>query len=76
MRLPTFEEQKEIVRQMEEGYRLLDEMRREALRNKPYDWKEVDALLSLPDRTHLPPRTSEGLVEMQRLFMKAREGRT
>ena len=71
MRLPTIEEQKELVRKWEETGRLLEEMRREALRDKPYDWKEVDALLSLGEGVDLPPRTPDGLVEMQRIFMKA-----
>jgi hypothetical protein len=69
MRLPTLEEQKELVRNWEETGRLLDEMRREALRDKPYDWEEVDALSW---GTIAPPRDSSGMVEMQRVFMKAR----
>lgn len=46
--------------------------RAEALRDKPYDPAEVEALLSLGDLADLPPRTTSGLVEMQRIFLEGR----
>ena len=70
MKMPSREEQRQLVRQWEETGRELDAMRREALRDKPYDWKEVDALLQLAEHYDGPPRLTSGLVEMQRLFMK------
>jgi len=71
MRLPTREEQKFLVRLWDQTGRELDRIRREALRGKEYDWEEVDALLSLGDHSDAPSRTTSGLVEMQRIFMKA-----
>ena len=70
MKRPNEEEQRQLVRQWEETGRILDEMRLEKLRGKPYDWKEVDALLSLGDHYDGPPRLTSGLEEQQRLFMK------
>lgn len=69
---PTYEEQRKLVRQWDETGRELERIRREALRGLEYNWKDVDALLELGDSYDGPPRTSSGLVEMQRLFMKAR----
>lgn len=70
MKTPTPEEQRRLVRQWEETGRILDELRRARLRNKPYDWKEVDTLLALGDQYDGPPRLTSGLVEMQAIFMK------
>lgn len=56
---------------MHETHQILDEMRLEALRGKPYDWEEVDALLQLADNYDGPPRLTSGLVDMQRIFMEA-----
>ena len=36
----------------------------------PDDLEAVDALLDLGDRAGLPSRTTSGLVEMQRWFMR------
>jgi len=44
---PTIEEQRALVRQWKETGRMLEQLRDEKLRGKPYDWEEVDALLSL-----------------------------
>jgi hypothetical protein len=74
MRTPTQEEQKILIRQWDVTGPLLEKIRREALQGKEYNWKEVDTLLSLGDHLDLPPRTSEGIVEMQRIFMKAHAG--
>ena len=43
-------------------------LRRKELRGKPYDWREVDALLQLGEGYDGPPRFAEGMVEMQRRF--------
>ena len=68
---PTYEEQRKLVRQWDETGRELERIRREALRGMEYNWADVDALLAMGDGYDGPPRTSDGLVEMQRLFMKA-----
>ena len=70
MKFPTREEQKKLVQQWDETGRKLEEIRRNELRGMPYDWKAVDALLQLADLHTGPERTTSGLVEMQRLFMK------
>ena len=76
MRHPKREEQQAIVRRWESTGRELERIRRERLRNMPYNWSDVDALLELGDRCGLGSRTSSGLVEMQRLFMKALRRKT
>lgn len=73
MKHPTREEQRALVRQWEETGRELERIRREKLRGMPYNWEDVDALLALGDANPGPPRTTSGLIEMQRLFMLARE---
>jgi len=67
---PTIEEQRALVKQWKSTGDELDRMRREALRNLPFNWKDVDALLVLGEGQ--PSRTSSGLEEQQRLFMRAR----
>lgn len=71
MKRPNREEQRQLVIQWEETGRMLEQLRDENLRGKPYDWKEVDALLSLGESYDGPPRLTSGLQEQQRLFMKA-----
>ena len=71
MKPPSREEQRALVRQMDAAGRELERMRFQALRGKPYDWREVDALLALGEGYDGPPRLTSGLVEMQRWFMKA-----
>ena len=71
MKRPTEEEQRQLVAQWAKTGHILDQMRKERLRGKPYDWKEVDALLSLADHYDGPPRLTSGLVEQPRQFMKA-----
>jgi len=73
MNKPTYEEQKQLVRQMEATYRELDRMRREELRGLKYNWEDVDALLQLGEGYDGPPRLSSGLEEMQYWFMKLAE---
>jgi len=70
MKRPNIEEQRELIRKWKETGRILEEMRDEKLRGKPYDWEEVDALLSLGESYDGPPRLTSGLQEQQRLFMK------
>jgi len=70
MREPTREEQVALVKQWEETGPELERIRREALKGMPYNWRDVDELLRIGDQANLPSRTTSGLVEMQRLFMK------
>lgn len=70
MKRPTRDEQRQLVKQWAETGRLLDAMRLERLRGMPHDPAHVDAVLQLADSYTGPPRTTSGLVEMQRLFMK------
>lgn len=70
MKRPNLEEQREILRLWEETASELTRIRQEALRGLPYNWKDMDTLLSLCDSvTDIPPRKSSGVVEMQRWFM-------
>ena len=48
----------------------MEQMRRANLRNLPYRWQDVDTLLGLGDHYAGPPRTTGGLVEMQKWFME------
>ncbi len=71
MKHPSVEEQREIVQQWEETGRELSRLRQEALRGLPYNWEDMDALLSLcDDFADVHSRKSSGLVEMQRWFMR------
>jgi hypothetical protein len=70
MNMPDREEQRRLVKQWAETGRELEAIRREELRDMPYDWKAVDSLLQLADSYDGPERTTSGLVEMQRYFMK------
>ena len=71
MKKPDREQQKKLVAQWKKTGEELNRIRRESLRNKPYNWKEVDALLQLGE--NIPPRkdNGKGLIEMQRYFSKA-----
>ncbi len=71
MKHPTREEMKELIRQREATFRELERIRRDALRGMTYNWADVDTLLEMGDYYPGPSRTTSGLVEMQRLFMKA-----
>jgi hypothetical protein len=68
---PNFEEQKRLARLWSDTGPKLEAIRREALRDKPYDSTEVEELLALGDNYDGPPRLSSGLEEMQRIFMRA-----
>ena len=71
MKTPSREEQRKLARQWEATGRELARLRREALRDLPYNWTDVDALLQLGDQYDGPSRPKSGLVEMQRWFKKA-----
>lgn len=71
MKRPTQQQQRELVRLWDKTGPALERIRREALRGLPYKWEDVDALLELGDHYDGPPRTTSGLIEMQRLFMKS-----
>jgi len=71
MKSPTREQQRNLVQQWKATGQELERIRRDALRGKPYNWADVDTLLEMGDHCGCPSRTTSGLVEMQRLFMKA-----
>lgn len=50
----------------------LERIEREALRGREYSAAEIDAVLDLAEGYDGPPRFAEGMVEMQRIFMKGR----
>ena len=68
--MPTPEEQRELVAKWEKTGKELERIRKEALRDKPYDSLEVVALLDLAKYYDGPPRTTSGLVEMLQYFKK------
>jgi hypothetical protein len=70
MKKPTKEQQRYLVKLWDTTGPLLERIRREELRDLPYDWRDVDTLLELGDYYDGPPRTTSGLVEMQKWFMK------
>lgn len=65
------EQQRELVRLWDTTGPELERLRRQSLRGMPYRWEDVDAVLAMADHYDGPPRLTSGLVEMQRLFMKA-----
>jgi len=71
MKVPTREEQRRLVRQWETTGPELERIRRDVLRGMAYAWVAVDALLELGDHYDAMPRSTSGLVEMQRWFIKA-----
>ncbi|MFH1108354.1 MAG: hypothetical protein V1790_04030 [Planctomycetota bacterium] len=58
-------EMRQVVAQWQKAGPELERIRRERLRQWQYDWRDVDALLAAGDRFGAP-RTTSGLVEMQR----------
>lgn len=60
---------KKIVRQWQHTSKLLAEIRAEELKNLIYDPELVNSMLEL-GLLHARPRTTSGLVEMQRYFRK------
>ena len=71
MKRLTKEQQRHLVRIWQTAGPELERIRREELRGLPYNWEDVDMLLDMGDYYDGPPRLTSGLVEMQRLFMKA-----
>jgi hypothetical protein len=71
MKGPNREEQRRLIRQWEATGRELERIRRETLKDMPYNWVDVDALLELGASSPPTERGGSGLVEMQRYFMKA-----
>jgi len=69
----TKEQQKELAAKWERASDEMQRLRDEKLRDMEYNWEDVDALLELGQLANLPPRTTSGLVEMQRLFRAAHE---
>ncbi len=70
MNRPTRTQQKAIVDQWKRAAPALADARRKELALWQYDWTTVDALLEIGDRFGRS-RSTSGLVDMQRLFMKA-----
>ena len=64
------EQQRQLVQTWQRAGEELERMRREKLRNLPYRWEDVNALLELGDLYKRPSRETSGLVEMQRWFME------
>lgn len=60
----TKEQMRQVVRQWVQAGPELERIKREALRDKPYNEAEVNALLELGDLYH-ESRTSSGLQQMQ-----------
>ncbi|MBI2190936.1 MAG: hypothetical protein HYU36_02990 [Planctomycetes bacterium] len=65
---------KQVVQQWKRAGPELERIRREALERLEYDWESVDDLLDMADKFSRP-RSTTGMVEMQKWFMKARRGR-
>ncbi len=61
----TKEQMRQVVRQWVQAGPELERIKREALRGKPYDEAEVNALLELGD-LYRESRTSSGLQDMQK----------
>ena len=72
MRMADRDEQKQILKQWPQTGRELERIRREELRDMPYDWRVVDSLLQLGEGIPPRPDNGMGMVEMQRRFMKLR----
>ncbi|MBP7828822.1 MAG: hypothetical protein KA248_02775 [Kiritimatiellae bacterium] len=70
MKRPRQADQKTIVEQWKRAAPALQRARDEELRNTPYDWTTVDALLDIGAKAPRNNAASNGLVEMQRIFMK------
>ncbi|MCX6996155.1 MAG: hypothetical protein NTV49_03505 [Kiritimatiellaeota bacterium] len=70
MKRPTKDQQRIIVEQWKRATPALQKTRDDELRAAPYDWKKVDALLDIGAQTPAKKEESNGLVEMQRWFMK------
>jgi hypothetical protein len=70
LKRPTRQEQKAIVEQWKQAAPALQQARDEELQRKPYDWTTVDALLDIGANAPFEEEEPNGLVEMQRWFLK------
>jgi len=70
MKRPTKAQQKIIVEQWKRATPALQAARDDELRTASYDWKKVDALLDIGAQAPAKKEGSNGLVEMQKWFMK------
>lgn len=70
MKHPTRQQQKAIVEQWKRAAPALQQARDQELQRAPYDWTTVDALLDIGANTPFEEEEPNGLVEMQRWFMK------
>ncbi len=70
MKRPTNAEQKAIVEQWKRAAPALQQARDEELENTAYDWTTVDALLDIGAKAPRREDEPNGLVEMQKRFMK------
>ena len=70
----TLEQQKDIVRRMEEGYRWAREMQAQETnqRSDEEKWDAADRLLADWEHTRKRSTDTSGFVEQQRLFSKLR----
>lgn len=68
----SIEQQRELLRMRLRGEEESARLRRERLRDLPYNWEHVVALLDLGLLAELPSRSSSGLAEMQRRLWKKR----
>ena len=70
----TLEQQKDIARRMEEGYRVAREMQAQEInqRSDEEKWDAADRLLADWEHTRRRSTDTSGLVEQQRLFTKLR----
>ena len=70
-RMTQREQYRAYVEQWRRAGPELERIHAEELRRYRYDPADADALLEMGDHYDGPPRLTSGLVEMQRLFMKA-----
>lgn len=70
----TLEQQRDIVRRMEEGHRLAREMQAQEARQRTdaEKWEAADRILADWDHIRTRRTDTSGLVEQQRLFAKLR----
>lgn len=73
MKTPDRKQQRKLVRQWEETARELERIRREALRQMPYNWVDVDALLELGAGITPMQDAGSGMIQMQQWFLRARK---
>lgn len=73
MKMPSREEQRYLAKLWLTTGPELERRRLADLRGKEYTPREIDSHLSLANFYDGPPRLTSGMVEMQRIFMKARK---